>query len=188
MNAFKKWALVLLILPFLLGGCVPREVTPIYQGLTAQKLMSKSIDKAVKKIDSPELFNFALKKVYVDWNALSTIKESKFIKARFITELEHFGIQIVTNPKSANATIIVFCTEGGTDHDFTGLETPNITLYGFPMPQIQILGISQFEGQVKLYYFIKNANGVTLSESPNFIGNAKSNRLNLFSLGIPIPY
>lgn len=184
----KKRSIAVFFLVIFQAACAVRQVTPLYEGLTAQRLMSKSIDDGVQGMDLADLITLRFHKVYIDWHAFSTMKESNYIRDRFVVELQANKVQVVENENMADYTMVVFCTTSGTDNSFAGFETPAMTLSFMPLPQIQIIGLDLYEAEFGFYYFLKDADGNILKKSADITRGAKSNRFNFFLIGIPISH
>jgi len=182
----KRSLFVVIALSMLLVSCSARQVTPTYEGLTAQKLISRSIDRGLQNISQSDLLFLVNHKVFIDWYSLSTMTESTYIKARLELELELHNINIVNSRSVADYTMIVFCTAAGTATQFSGFETPDMSLSAMPLPRIKVFGIDLYKGEFEFYYYLKDAKGQIIKRSEFVRGKAKSDKINLFTITIPI--
>lgn len=178
----RKLAVVLLVC-FLLVGCASRQIVDHYQGSTAQRLVTKSIDRAVSTFPTDLVSLLRGKKVKVTFNLLEGTKDQEYFKSRFLLQLRlNKIIPVETDP---DYHLDVFCTSLGTDNNTIGFSTPElVTTTGNYIASIKVFGMDVFRG-ITEYYCILRDNNDNYQKTTYLKGESKSDKMFLLYLTIP---
>lgn len=172
--------LILLPLCLLLYSCTARQVVSIYEGSTAQRLVTYSINRSVENFPVRALKIMKGKKVYIEFNYLQGMTGHSYLHSRIVSELKNKGVTVVDDKSKADMDMDVFCTSLGTDNSYAGLNTPSVpTLFG-TLPSIKLFGVDLYRGITGFYFFLYNKDGTINLKSKVVKGETKSDEYNLF--------
>ena len=180
MGTITMKRLIILPLCLFLYSCSARQVVTIYEGSTAQRLVTYSIDRSVENFPAKALKLMRGQAVYVDFNYLQGMTGHDYLHHRLTAELHNKGIAVVDDESKATMVMDVFCTSLGTDNSYSGLNTPAIpTIFG-TLPTIKLFGVDLYRGITEFYFFLYNKTGTIRMKSKIVKGETKSDEFNLF--------
>lgn len=172
--------LVILFFCLFLYSCSARQVVSVYEGSTAQRLITYSINRSVEDFPVRALRLMRGEKVYIELNYLEGMTGHTYLRHRIVAELNNKGIDVVEDKSKATMIMDVFCTSLGTDNSYSGVNTPAIpTIFG-TLPTIKLFGVDLYRGITQFYFFLYNKSGTVKMKSKIVKGEAKSDEYNLF--------
>ncbi len=157
--SYLKITLLALILAGL-TACSTRGKVDQYDGSTAQRLVTYSINNLMAKLEENDLRPFANKKVFLETHFIQPSPVLDYANARLRMELEHrFFIQLVDRVEHAEMLLQFFFTSLGTDKDTFGLSIPIFWVAtDGEEAYLDILAVNMYHGVSEAYFFSKDLN------------------------------
>lgn len=178
--------LLLLSLSTLLFACSTRHLQGSFDGATAQRLLTHSIDDIVRQLPTEALVALEGQSLFVETHFIQNNDLKQYIDRRLKLELENeYAINITEDAEAASKQLLVFYTAMATDRDNFGLTLPVGSLPGVDdETSINILTLEKFHGITELYYYLGEAGN--MSRSKTYQAVVKTDALGLPFITIPI--
>lgn len=183
----KKPVVLILFLIFL-AACSSRQVVDQYQGATAQRLTSHSVNDMIANIPEKDFSCLEGKKVYLSCYFLNSIEPLAYAQKRLELELmDKYQCRMVREPSEAEIRLHVFFTSLGTDTDEVGLRTPEIVIPGLGgFSQINLISLEMFHGVTEFYYYMVDNRDRIVAKSDMMKTVVRNDSLALPVITIPI--
>lgn len=183
----KKPALLILAMIILMAGCSTRQVMDQYNGSTAQRLTSHSVNDMIERIPETDFSCLKGKPVYLACYFLNEIEPLAYAEKRLELELmDKYQCRVLGAPAEAEMQVHVFFTSLGTDADKFGLYTPDVAIPGFGLSSIDLIALEMFHGITEFYYYIMDDNGSIIAKSDMIKTRVRNDSLGLPIITIPI--
>ncbi|MBS3758983.1 MAG: hypothetical protein KGY61_10005 [Desulfobacterales bacterium] len=182
----KPVALVLFLI--FLAACSSRQIVGQYEGATAQRLTSHSVNNMIANIPEKDFSCLEDKKVYLSCYFLNNIEPLAYAQKRLELELmDKYQCRLVPEPSEAEIRLHVFFTSLGTDTDEFGLHTPELVIPGLGgFSQIDVISLEMFHGITELYYYIVDDKDRIVAKSDMMKTVVRNDSLSLPVITIPI--
>ncbi|MDL1955472.1 MAG: hypothetical protein LWW95_00250 [Candidatus Desulfofervidus auxilii] len=178
---FKSYILIFI---FIFSSCtITRYVTETERSGVEQLLISKSIDRAIEKINEFPVKNI---KIYIDIASLAP-KEEIYLKKALSHWFLKKGAIIVENKKEADliASILVKCI--GTDRLEATFGVPSLPIpfTGIMTPHVDILAMDKQKGYSEIeIVFYSTKSGNFRKKTDSLVGQANFNVFKIFLIPI----
>ncbi|HMA84854.1 MAG TPA: hypothetical protein VKN73_04050 [Desulfosalsimonadaceae bacterium] len=183
----KKSALLILGLIILMTACSTRQVMDQYNGATAQRLTSHSVNDMIADMPEADFSRLQDKPVYLECYFLNDIEPLAYAKKRLELELmDKYQCRLINDPADAEMQVYVFFTSLGTDEGSFGLKTPEIAIPGMGLSSIHIISLEMFHGITELYYYIVDDKEQIIAKSDMIKTRVRNDSLALPVITIPI--
>lgn len=179
LTTFPKLIFILLCLS-ILSACSTRDLQPKYNGSSAQRLISHSIDDLVSKLEDVHLDALKDQKVFINSYFLMESPFKHYADKRLALELEsRFGATIASSQAESDQVMTVFYTSLATDVDNFGISIPLGYIPGLEQStELNIITLEKFHGVSEMYYYV----GPTGTENRSQVIHAK---VKTDALGLP---
>ena len=142
--------IVILILGFFLSSCsTTRHITQTKRSVIEQLLLTKSIDKAVAKIDG---FKIQGSKVYIEIVSLAPAEENYLRKAVSLWFLQNKAVVVETKDKADYIASILVKSVGTDkiDTNYLGIPSLPVPFVGIFTPEVEILTTKHQKGYTEM--------------------------------------
>ena len=142
--------IVILILGFFLSSCsTTRYITQTKRSVIEQLLLTKSIDKAVAKIDG---FKIQGSKVYIEIVSLAPAEENYLRKAVSLWFLQNKAVVVETKDKADYIASILVKSVGTDkiDTNYLGIPSLPVPFVGIFTPEVEILASKHQKGYTEM--------------------------------------
>jgi len=165
----KQGLTIIVFCLILFVGCSSRNFTNTPRTAVEQLLLSTAVDKAVEKINMPQIKD---RTVYVDFSNLKAY-DAEYIKTSICSRFAGIGATVVESPEDADYVAKISCGALGTEYKSTLFGIPAIPVPGSPtpLPELAIAHSIEQTGIVKLLVFV-HSNGKAIS-SAHYYGRAE---------------
>jgi hypothetical protein len=161
----------------LLHGCGSMTATVTVRSSIEQRLLARSLERAVAKLDVTALSS---KRVTVDLVALTN--DQAFAKSYVAALLKRRGVLVVDDPGSAELKLQVFASALGVDQGQTLIGIPQtvVPLLGLATPEIALFKWVRHRGisEIALYAY-DSRDGRLIEAAPTGFGQAKYDRFTI---------
>lgn len=170
-SSHRLWMAAALISGLASGCAAASRFTPTPRSGVEQQLISRSLERAVSKIDARP---FQGKRVWLELFGLAGDRE--FARELIIASLREKGVQIANQPDDAELQLKVFTTSWGVDRgeDLLGIPSLTVPVVGVPVPEIPIYKSIQNRGIAEIQIFaFDGRSGALVEKSPLAVGKSK---------------
>ncbi len=178
----------LILLCLITTGCATRQVIPDFNGSTAQRLVTHSIDKLMKRIPEEDFAIYRDKKIYVEPHFITKTRLYNYATKRFKMELaQRFSCQVMEEKENSEFVVDLFFTSLGTEHDAFGFTFPLKVVPGYQeATDIKLLALEMFHGISEMYYYLSDKEGKVLLLSKKSKASVRTDTLALPLFTMPI--
>ncbi len=177
--------IVILILGFFLSACsTTRYITQTKRSVIEQLLLTKSIDKAVAKIDSLKIQG---SKVYIEIVSLAPAEENYLRKAVSLWFLQNKAVVVETKDKADYIASIVVKSVGTDtiDTNYLGIPSLPVPLVGILTPEVEILASKHQKGYTEMQIALCDAStGEFIYKTKPLIGQTHFSTYKIFLIPI----
>ena len=162
----------------LLAGCTSRRISHTPRSAIEQLLLSGAVDKAMMKLELPELKG---RKVYTNFTNLNCY-DKEYVRAAARTRVAELGGVLVEKSEDAELTVEFACGGLGTEFKESVVGLPAMPVPNSPVgtPEAPVYREEERTGIVKLLVFV-HAKGKFVSARHYY---AKADRTEGFTLGL----
>ncbi|MFT5127544.1 MAG: hypothetical protein ACI8W8_001147 [Rhodothermales bacterium] len=181
--------LIITCLCLLVCSCSTREIYNKFNGATAQRLMSFSIDHAMEKLPEEDFAAMRGKTVQVRCHYLEPGELTDYATRRLELELrQRFNMTLTHVSDDAAFVLDFFFNALGTDSDSFGFELPPIIIPGIgTAPPISVFNLDLYHGVTEMYYYISDAsNPAQIVRGERISHTSKTDRLSTPIIAFPI--
>jgi hypothetical protein len=171
-------------------SCSSRQVVEDFNGSTAQRLTTYSVDALMEKLPDEHFSTVSGKRVHLECAFLDNTLATDYARRRLEMELvERYGCTFVETPETADILLRFFFNSIGTDVDHAGFRTPEFALPGMPgLPAINLLTIDMFHGVAECYYYILDNDQQVLAKGDRVKAVVRSDKIGLPIVSIPVTH
>ncbi|MCP5205846.1 MAG: hypothetical protein H7A01_01455 [Hahellaceae bacterium] len=188
MSRFISRLSFLILLTCLLSACSTRGKVDIYDGSTAQRLVTYSINNLMTQLQEEDLSPFAAKPVYLRSHFINPSPVVDYANARLKLELEsRFAMKLVDNIDDAGYILDFFFTSLGTDKDTFGLTVPIFWVSTDGQQQnLDILAVNMYHGVSELYYYSKDMESGKIIQHSRVLNRARADVFSTPIISFPV--
>jgi hypothetical protein len=186
----KLWSVLPMALACCLWSCTTRQVVDDFQGSTAQRLTTYSIDAVMDKLPDDPLSLLADKRVHLECAFPEATPAIDYARRRLEMELIHrYDCALVASPEEADLLLRFFFNSIGTGVDQAGFRTPEFALPGMGgMAGIDLLTLDMFHGVSECYYYILDRERKVLAKSDRIKAVIRSDKVGLPIISFPVTH
>lgn len=169
----SRWLLLVVTIVLALSGCTTVKVTGTLRSSVEQRLMVRSLERAVADMDTVP---FEAKRIRVRLYGLTT--DQAFAEQFVATRLTLRGVQVVRDGDPVDMVVRMFATALAVDNDSTllGLPAMQAPVLGVPTPEIALFKLERSRGHAEVQLYAYDDEGRFLRPMPSAFGQAKYQR------------
>lgn len=184
----KAWGMLTVFALCCCLSCSTRQVVDEFNGSTAQRLTTYSVDAVMEKLPDDHFSVVAGKRVHLECAFLDESPAIDYARQRLKMELiERYHCSFVETPETAEILLRFFFNSIGTDVDYAGFRTPEFAFPGMPgIPGIDLLTFDMFHGVAECHYYILDADQTVLTRGDRIKSVVRTDKIGLPIVSIPI--
>ncbi|MBF0471300.1 MAG: hypothetical protein HQL48_07975 [Gammaproteobacteria bacterium] len=184
----KVVTLALLLSALMVGGCSTRQVVEKYDGSTAQRLITYSIEALIESLPDDEFNPYRGRKIYLQTHFIREDELLNYATSMLTLDLERrFGMEMVSKAEQAEYTFDFFFESLGTDSDTYGLSIPIINLSDTSQSSmIDILAVKMYHGIAECRYYITDHQGGEVARGGRRLARVRTDKFATPLFNFPI--
>ncbi len=186
----KLWKIMPVLMLCVCFSCTTRQVVNEFEGATAQRLTTYSVDAVMGKLPDHHFSALSKKRVHLECAFLDDSPAIDYARRRLEMELiARYDCTFVETPETADILLRFFFNSVGTDMDYAGFRTPEFALPGVPgLPGIDLLTLDMFHGVAECYYYILDGDRQVLAKGDRIKAVIRSDKIGLPIVSIPVTH
>lgn len=186
MGALSARLTVILTALILLSACSTRHIQDSFDGSTAQRLVTRSIDDLMVQLPTEQFEALKDQSIYIETHFVKDSNIKQYADERLKLELKNrFNINVANDVTPGIKVLSVFYTSLATDQDTFGISIPFGYVPGIDeSTRLNILALEKFHGISEMYYFIGEVGEQVRSQTLQAV--VKTDALGLPFITIPI--
>jgi hypothetical protein len=172
----------------LLSACSTRGKVDVYDGSTAQRLVTYSINNMMTQLREEDLHPLADKSVFLRSHFVQPSPVLDYANARLKMELtSRFNIKLVEKEDEAEYELEFFFTSLGTDKDTFGLSIPIFWVSTDGAERnLDILAVNMYHGVSELYFYAKNNATGEITQYPRILNRSRADVFSTPIISFPV--
>lgn len=178
---------IALIAALVISACSTRGPIDNYDGSTAQRLVTYSIDSLMKQLPEGDFSQLSGKVIYLRTHFIASGEVLDYATQRLRFELQNrFSITFADNKASADTLLDVFFTSLGTDKDTFGLSIPVFWVTAEEATRLDLLAVKMFHGVSELYYYTTDLSSGEVSQSSRLLSRSRADTFATPIISFPV--